>query len=330
MPTAAIVLLTAVPLCKAFSSSPTLAQIASTVRDACTAAIADDEWPTPEGVAWVAHQSLMKLSANNDPVLPPQGEYLFASSTDFGDRFAIAEPLAHAGDSLAQQTLGLLIFSGVGGAPQDLRASAEWHAAAAAQGNIDALATLGGCVRRGVGAEQDEATGRTLIEAAAAAGSPVGLSKLGVLYDEGASGLSPDSWRAAQCFEAAAARGSALGLFNHGWALLYGIGSARDVQRGLAAWKAAAALAPEDGSEEAAFHLYEERALLPDRAEAVIYLKLSHDLGFDKAVKAWRRRESKRKLGPEFFGKRRGKRFIRNDKARSFTTRELRGEELLD
>jgi len=50
-----------------------------------------------------------------------------------------------------------------------------------------ALATLGGCVRRGVGAELDEAAGLDIITACAAAGSPVGLVKLGVCHEDGAA-----------------------------------------------------------------------------------------------------------------------------------------------
>lgn len=228
---------------------------------------------------------------------------------------------------------GLLLYTGVGGAPRDERASAQWHAAAAAQGNVDGLATLGGCIRRGVGAEQNEAVGVRLIEAAASAGSAVGLTKLGALHDEGASGYQADSWRAAQCYERVAEQGSALGLFNHGWALVHGIGTARDVERGLEAWWAAMALAPDDGAEEAAFFLYDERSCMSDEQVARYRpgkcLRLSAALGYDKAVKELRRREQKRQLTDLLGGKDRGERFIRNDKARAWTAKEERGEQYL-
>ena len=193
-------------------------------------------------------------------------------------------------------------------------------------------------MRRGVGATQDEALGTALIEAAADAGSPVGLSKLGGLFEEGASGYPEDAWRAAQCFERAAETGSALGLFNHGWALVHGIGTARDVERGLAQWRKAAARAPDDGSEEAAYYLYEERSLLTPKMLAQgpspsTYLQLSATLGFEKARKVWRANEKRKALGPDPYGlkaKAGRERFIRDDKARAWTAKETRTEKWLD
>ena len=42
-------------------------------------------------------------------------------------------------------------------------------------------------------------------------------------------------------------------------ALVHGIGSGRDLEAGARAWRAAADLAPDDGAEEAAYHLYQEQ-----------------------------------------------------------------------
>ena len=96
----------------------------------------------------------------------------------------------------------------MGGCEADARQSAYWHAAAAAQGNLDALATLGGCVRRGAGVAQDETTGVALITAAAEAGAPVGLCKLGVCYDEGTlPGRPADATLAARLFAQVRGRG---------------------------------------------------------------------------------------------------------------------------
>ena len=327
-----------------------MAQLAAAVSDAATAVTPPDSWIAPEEAARAASRAARSLvsrageaqdggTAQDDgaaPMMARQGEHSFAADVPYARRFEAVEPLAYAGDSRAQHTLGLLLYSGVGGAACDVEASAQWHAAAAAQGNIEALAVLGGCVRRGVGAAQDEEVGVALIEAAAAAGSPVGLSKLGALYEEGEGGYPEDLWQAARCFEQAAATGSALGLFNHGWALVHGKGVARDVPRGFEAWRAAAALAPDDGSEEAAYYLYEERGLLADgewdRSQAVACLRLSASLGFDKAVRRWRARERRRKLGPDPYAIKGGKgkeRFVRDEKARSWTAREERTERWL-
>jgi hypothetical protein len=325
----------------ATSIKPSLApQLLSSSISAACQQLFRDEWPEPEETAWVCAQVIAALpeeSVAGSEQLPPQGELRFGADVAYDARFATAEPLAHEGDAQAMQTLGLLLFGGVGGAPRDARASAQWHAAAAAEGNLDALATLGGCVRRGVGAEQREHVGEALIEAAAAAGSAVGLVKLGVLHDEGAGGRASDPWRAAQHFAAAAERGSALGSFHHGWALVHGIGVVRDVEAGLDAWEAAAARAPEDGSEEALFHLYGERGRMSEMRRAVLRpgrcLQTAAALGFDEAVGELRRRKRNRatRLAFDAATKRRsGARFVRNDKARAWTIKDERAETFLD
>lgn len=307
-----------------------------------------DGWITPEDAASASSQAIARLSLpvqtdalSAGQAVPPQGEYRFEPSVDHIDRFAAAQDAAYEGDSRAQHTLGLLHFSGVGGAPHDVRASAYWHAAAAAQGNIEALAVLGGCVRRGVGAARDPAGGVALIRACAAAGSPGGLVKLGVLLDEGelpgvgGLPLPAEPTRAARCFAAAAAQGSPLGLFNFGWALVHGIGVPRDVVRGMAAWRKAAERAPDDGSEEAAYHLYAEQGLLTPRQRQKLrpdrWLRLSASLGFERAEEAL----AERQAGPDALAlaeaaEARRDRFIRNDKARAWTMREERAEAMLD
>ena len=104
----------------------------------------------------------------------------------------------------------------------------------------------------------------------------------------------------------------------------------------MASWRAAVALAPEDGAEEAAFCIYEERRLLSpeERAEVkpVACLRLAAQLGFDKAVRVWKARQARRALGPDPYATKRGKgeRFIRDDKARAWTEKERRAEKWLD
>lgn len=321
----------------------TLLTLSNSVLRACAPL---QQWPEPEDVAFACAEATNNYSRAREDEdllpLPAQGEYAFAPAAleTYDQRFSIIEQPAYEGDdATAMQTMGLLYYSGVGGAPHaDERFSAQWHAAAAARGNLDAMATLGGCLRRGVGAEKHEEVGLTLIQAAAAAGSPAGLVKLGILHDEGESGLAQDSWAAVQCFERAAADGSsALGLFNHGWALFHGIGTARDVERGLAQMAAAAALAPDDGSEEAAYFLYEERlAMSEQQVEAYrpgAKLRLAASLGYGKAVKELRRRRKNRETAQVYSEAAAGgkkARFIRNDKARAYTAKERRGDALLD
>lgn len=325
-----------------------LSALANSVSDACSVFTPQDEWITPEDAGWVARQAIRALrAADASPdhpappedalALPLQGEMRFDElHVAHSERYATAEAKAYEGDGRAQQTLGLLLYSGVGGAPCDVRASAEWHAAAAAQGNVDALAVLGGCLRKGVGAEVDEQTGVDLITAAAEAGSPVGLVKLAALYEDGAGGYPADSWRSAKLFERAANLGSALGYFNHGWAKIHGLGTTRDLDAGVEAWRMAMSLAPDDGAEEAAFNLYAERKLLTSAQTAqikpVACLRLSASLGYDKAVRVWRARQERRALGPDPYALKRtkGERFIRDDKSRAWTEKDSRTEKWLD
>ena len=318
-----------------------LTSLSHTVVKACSAL---DSFPEPEEVAFACAEAIAVEGAGKaDAVaeaIPPQGEYDFSDAElqSWDERYAVLEAPAYEGDSRAMQSLGLLYYGGIGGVPSaDERFSAQWHAASAARGNLDALATLGGCIRRGVGAEQHEVLGVELVRAAAAAGSPVGLTKLGNLHDDGASGLAQDSWAAAQCFARAAEPGtSALGLFAHGWSLVYGIGSPRDVENGFAAWAAAAALAPDDGSEEAAFFLYDERSAMSaaqvKKYRPGAHLRLAASLGYETAVRELRRREKARELADIYTDglKQKKERFIRNDKARAYTAREERGEAFLD
>ena len=269
-------------------------RVALIVRDSCSQ-LGRGEC-TPETVAKTALGALETAPAAAGEAVtsdntPAQGEFEFDKDVDYTQRYAIVEPAASAGDACAQQTLALLTYAGVGGATESLRESACWHAKAAAQGHLDALATLGGCVRSGRGAERDETAGIAIIRAMAAAGAPVGLTKLGVLHDEGLlPGEPADTRRAAELFaRAAEERDNAVALFNHGWGLVHGEG---DVDGGFEAWRAAASLAPNDGAEEAAYHLWLEqdrlsaarrKELRPDR-----YLRLAAELEFPPALAAMR------------------------------------------
>lgn len=214
-------------------------------------------------------------------------------------------PLARGGDARAAHSLALLLYGGVGGAPlggglgggseASLRASARWHACAAALGNLDALATLGGIVRSGRGAgTQDKHLGVAIIEACAALEVPTGLNKLGVLLGDGFEEyVCRDVFASAECFEAAAGaraslgyehgEGQALGRLNLGYALFNGTGTIRDRRAACDQWRMAAAMAPHDGAEDAAYCLYEE-LLHSDKDEAYAFLELAADLGDQRAL----------------------------------------------
>lgn len=241
--------------------------------------------------------------------LPPQGEYQFAvPASEYGRRYevAVAAAAANVDDGAAMHTLGLLTYAGVGGAPEDPRQSAVWHAAAAACGNLDAVAVLGGCVRNGVGAEKDALVGLALIRAAAACSVASGLNKLGVLYEEGTlPGGQVDNAAAARLYEQSAATGSALGLFYYGWALYHGVGVGRDEAAGIGHWQKSASRAPDEGADEAAYALWREHVqeqaragLDPKEVPPDQWLELAADLEHPPAVAdmaRWKRAMRKRR-----------------------------------
>ena len=110
----------------------------------------------------------------------------------------------------------------------------------------------------------------------------------------------------------------------------------RDVDRGLALWAEAAARAPDDGSEEAAYAIYDERSALSEEQKALYRpgncLKLAADLGFERAITELKRRRRNREAKAIYSQSRRAQgteRFVRNDKARAWTQKDERGDAFL-
>mmetsp|Transcript_30205 Transcript_30205/g.98243 ORF Transcript_30205/g.98243 Transcript_30205/m.98243 type:complete len:189 (+) Transcript_30205:199-765(+) len=182
-------------------------------------------------------------------------------------------------------TLGLLLHLGVGGVQwADAEERAEESAAhAALAGNMCGAAVLGGCVRTGKGVrDEDVETGVALIKSAAAAGSPFGLCKLAALHETGEHPelVSANVYRAAELHRQAAEAPNALGLFNWGYAQMHGYGTVRDVHGAVRSWEGSVALAPADGSEEAAAHLGWHLRDWGELARSQEYLALASELGY--------------------------------------------------
>jgi TPR repeat protein len=76
---------------------------------------------------------------------------------------------------------------------------------------------------------------------------------------------------------------NALLLFNLGWCHGQGGVDRKDITRGEAYWRQAAAMAPDEGSEEAAWNLYEQYQR-NDPQEARPWLQLAVDLGYEEAI----------------------------------------------
>jgi TPR repeat protein len=211
------------------------------------------------------------------------------SSIPISQRFSYFEQQAQKGDPRAQHSIGLLLWNGFTSSTEqtsiDPEASAVWHAAAALQGNLDALAVFGGCLRTGtgVGKCKNIALGLRCIEYSASVGNPSGVNKKGAMME------SNDDYFGAmrlyrECYEDESKRTNALLLFNLGYCLIHGDGVDNDVEEGEKIWRYAVVLAPEEGSEEAAWFLYQQYSERVDMEKARHYLDIAADLGLEDAV----------------------------------------------
>ena len=234
---------------------------------------------------WGDQSALDKVITVTDGIDPLQGEMQLPSDIPITDRYAYFLIEAKRGDARAQHSLGLLMWNGFGSVDIDPEASARWHAAAAVQGNIDALAVFGGCLRTGTGVgkhNKNIALGLKCIEYAASVGNPSGVNKKGAMLE------SNDDWfNAAHLYEKhcidKSTRNNALILFNWGYCLVNGNGVERDAQAGETIWKEAVDMAPDEGSEEAAYFLYEQ-CVRDDIGEARRWLEISAELGYQEAI----------------------------------------------
>jgi hypothetical protein len=219
-------------------------------------------------------------------LLPCEGEAKLPPGSSFSDRAEQFRQEAVQGCPIAQHSYGLLLWSGFGGVTRDADASARWHAAAAAQNHLDGMAVLGGCLRTGTGIKKsnksNSSLGVRLIDYCASQHNPTGVNKKAALLVE----TNLDERGAADLYQACWNREkiNALLLFNLGWCFVNGEGVDRkDASRGETLWRDAAAMAPDEGSEEAAWFLYEQYKR-NDPKEANQWLQLAADLGYDEAV----------------------------------------------
>jgi len=212
-----------------------------------------------------------------------EGEASLQNGVPFNERGTLFCQEALKGCPKAQQSYALLLWSGYGGVEQNAKVSAQWHAVAAVQNHLEAIALLGGCLRTGTGVAQNVALGLRLIEFSASCGNPAGVNKRAALMESNA-----DDAGAVRLYEECLVNGraNALLLFNLGWCYFNGVGIERkDTMKGISMWKQAAEMAPDEGSEEAAFHLYEEFTR-DDPIEASKWVNLAADLGLEEAILA--------------------------------------------
>jgi len=210
-----------------------------------------------------------------------EGECPFDSSRAFSDcRADYFKERALLGYPDAQHSYALLLHNGFGNVARDAKLSAQFHAAAAIQGHLDGCAVLGGCLRKGVGVKRNVALGIELIEYCALVGNPTGVNKKGALLESNDDGQAAYKLYKA-CYDSG--RINALLLFNLGWCHMYGIGVKKDRIKAISFWEGASSMSPDEGSEEAAWNLYQEYKR-DDPKKAQPWLDLAVDLGYDEAL----------------------------------------------
>lgn len=217
-----------------------------------------------------------------------EGEAKLPDDVSFSDRAEYFRREALKGCPKSQHSYGLLLWSGFG-VERNPEESAKFHAAAACQHHLDGMVVFGGCLRTGTGVgiakkekqqrKNNVALGLKLIDfcSSVAVGNPTGVNKKAALLES-----NDDDYKAMELYENCLTNGrpNALLLFNLGWCLVNGQGVDRkDSDRGIALMKEAAALAPDEGSEEAAWCLFKEY-IRDDSNEAQRWLDLAEELGY--------------------------------------------------
>lgn len=210
--------------------------------------------------------------------VPSEGEAELPSNIPYPQRAKYFQNQALKGDPKAQHSYALLLWNTYGNVKRNPESSAKYHAAAASMLHLDGMAALGGCLRTGTGVKRNVALGLKLIDYCASVHNPTGVNKKAALLESngdniGEMGLYQSNYNNG--------RVNALMLFNIGWCYIHGQGIDKDREIGIGLIKDAASMAPDEGSEEAAWFLYEEFQR-DDPREADKWLRLAEDLGYEE------------------------------------------------
>lgn len=145
------------------------------------------------------------------------------------------EQLADEGDSVAQYEMGRQFYVGDHGRPRDLLMAYQWFVRAAEAGDTGAQNTLGVMLQNGQGVGADLDRAREWYQRAADAGHPKAQSNLGHLYAMGI-GVEKNIVQAYQWFALAAAGGDPQGQSNLAVVAVYhrgGIGCRPSTRAGM-------------------------------------------------------------------------------------------------
>jgi TPR repeat protein len=143
---------------------------------------------------------------------------------DYDKALQILRPLAEAGESQSQITIGIMYDYGHG-VPADPKEALKWYKLAAEQGVPVVQHDIGVKCFQGLGVEQDYLEAAKWWEQSANAGLADSQFNLGLMYYRGL-GISQDYSKAAELFQAAAEQGH--GHAQYSLAVMHAFGHGRD------------------------------------------------------------------------------------------------------
>lgn len=229
------------------ATSPAVA-IAGPLTDSCAAEAASKYEPGYEDIGKLQYEmdtgAAMAACLNAIQVEPSRaveawlGRAMRASGLS---EAALAQSRAAAaeGNLLAMQTVGDMMSDGIGGSdPADGFALLE---KAAALGFAPAVNSLGFSYSNGRGVAPDEVKGLALYREAAELGYGLGAANVGLFYQQGKGGLEIDLEEAVEWFRRGADLGDPMGMFLLGNAYYYGAGVPQDFAVALPLYERSAA-----------------------------------------------------------------------------------------
>ncbi|OGT34732.1 MAG: hypothetical protein A2W28_04200 [Gammaproteobacteria bacterium RBG_16_51_14] len=158
---------------------------------------------------------------------------------DYDKALQILRPLAEAGDSQSQITLGIMYEYGHG-VPVDPKEALRWYKLAAEQGVPVIQHDIGVKYFQGMGVEQDYLEAAKWWELSANAGLADSQFNLGLMYYRGI-GIAQNYTRAAELFQAAAEQGHGHAQYSLAVMYAFGQGMDKDYQTAYALFNKAAA-----------------------------------------------------------------------------------------
>lgn len=142
------------------------------------------------------------------------------------------------GQTEAMTQAGLMMTNGLGQDAPDFPAAVGWFQQGAAAGDSDAMVSLADCYLLGKGVDRNEKLALEILQSAAALHHPQGMNMLGDLLKKGIPGyMAPNYDEAVKLFSSAQKQGNGDAQANLGVMYVNGQGVRKDPAKAFALWK---------------------------------------------------------------------------------------------